>query len=164
MKYRRQESSEREEKILNKWLFFIYLFIFSSTQHNPRLDPFRDFDIHGIARFSTQFPLPIICRDHHILRKSRFDARSTRLLAWRKIFEYIAWLSKKKKKKNRNQVWLNRSLPSSSSFTVISGGNPLGRDKDFNSPATERDIQDHTLDFLFLIEKKNILLLELYNI
>lgn len=60
MKYRRQESSEREEKILNKRLFFLYLFIFSSTQHNPRLDPFRDFDIRGIARFSTQFPLPII--------------------------------------------------------------------------------------------------------
>lgn len=34
MKYRRQESSEREEKILNKRFFFIYLFIFSSTQHN----------------------------------------------------------------------------------------------------------------------------------
>lgn len=78
MKYRRQESSEREEKILNKRLFFLYLFIFSSTQ---QFDPFRDFDIRGIARFSTQFPLPIICRDHHILRKSRFDARSTRLLA-----------------------------------------------------------------------------------
>lgn len=142
---------------------FLYLFIYF-FEHATQSDPFRDFDIRGIARFSTQFPLPIICRDHHILRKSRFDARSTRLLAWRKIFEYIAWLSKKKKKKNRNQVWLNRSLPSSSSFTVISGGNPLGRDKDFNSPATERDIQDHTLDFLFLIEKKNILLLELYNI
>lgn len=57
MKYRRQESSEREEKILNKRLFFLYLFIFSSTQ---QFDPFRDFDIRGIARFSTQFPLPII--------------------------------------------------------------------------------------------------------
>lgn len=144
---------------------FLYLFIYffeHATQSEAR--PVSRFRHSWNCAFFDAIPPPDYCRDHHILRKSRFDARSTRLLAWRKIFEYIAWLSKKKKKKNRNQVWLNRSLPSSSSFTVISGGNPLGRDKDFNSPATERDIQDHTLDFLFLIEKKNILLLELYNI
>lgn len=139
---------------------FLYLFIYffeHATQSEAR--PVSRFRHSWNCAFFDAIPPPDYCRDHHILRKSRFDARSTRLLAWRKIFEYIAWLSKKKKKKkNRNQVWLNRSLPSSSSFTVISGGNPLGRDKDFNSPATETDIRGHTHspNFLFLIEKKKM--------